>query len=817
MLFIPELLEQLTQHLDAVDLARCVQVSHMWSQVFTPSLWGIFDDSIEPWASMAQSFWQPNLTGIDGLSTSKDKRKVHLGQFARNCHHITHLIIHHAWTLELCLAARLTGLVQFEILLGVGVSQITRRNHLLLEKKTLLLSPPSTALNTPEPAASPTNSGFIYRIFSTLVSSKPPASIDSVSAIKIRQTKPLQQDGYTDKYDLEREDPLVRQVFKPLSEATIDGSTSFELLPNTLFSSPRGQLRFMSSHRVASTEMTEKCWQLVYNNRATVKRLSFGEEAKLYLCPAKSTTDIWNNVLSRLTRLEHLDVEVPSHVDLLRLLPTWEQRTLTSYVCDTDAILKLMMPPGFVDIGLRSIKIPTQLSMVELKAMFGFWPNLEHLHLRELKDNERTASSYDPTSGDSKIFRNHIVQEKIRTLELESPAALLRNNIQFPGLQSLSCRLVPTPAKFRQMLQRFPVLESATLGELDSDTPVWVNPSFKDDEDVSFPLKFLTIHWSLQLGQSLSGIIEHCPCLVEIKLAYGCPNLLSALGKQCRSLRKVALIAYGECSKAAVDLLINCPQLTEVVCQEMRIHVDDILASEPWTCVGLRKLRCEIVGIPRLDTTMEIEAFKAATFKPAPPVLISTTRQHTGGRIREGRAERQQSDPVTSQTPIPAEAAPTTVEGPMKRELSEDEIKPVALSRTVQHKVFSQFAHLTRLKELHLGFMETSTRTHYPQLLDLHNRKCAFVDMPVPDTLEFSLESGLGQLASLRELRSITIKGNHHMIRTTELDWMAEHWPMLRLISGVDRFGYQLGIPGRNVQELKEHMKKIQPKIEVSA
>lgn len=135
----------------------------------------------------------------------------------------------------------------------------------------------------------------------------------------------------------------------------------------------------------------------------------------------------------------------------------------------------------------------------------------------------------------------------------------------------------------------------------------------------------------------------------------------------------------------------------------------------------------------------------------------------------------------------------------------------------VQHKVFSQFAHLIHLKELHLGFTDTSTRTHYPQLLDLHNRKFAFVDMPVPDTLEISLESGLDQLASLWELRLITIKGNHHMIRTTELDWMAERYPMLWLVSGVDRFGHQLGTPGQSVQGLQEHMKKIQPRIEVSA
>lgn len=36
------------QHLDTVDLARCVQVGQLSSEIVTPTLWAIFDDHTEP-------------------------------------------------------------------------------------------------------------------------------------------------------------------------------------------------------------------------------------------------------------------------------------------------------------------------------------------------------------------------------------------------------------------------------------------------------------------------------------------------------------------------------------------------------------------------------------------------------------------------------------------------------------------------------------------------------------------------------------------------------------------------------------------------
>ncbi|KAF9311638.1 hypothetical protein BG003_007186 [Podila horticola] len=757
MLHIPELLGQLAPHLDAVDLARCVQVSQAWSQIFTPYLWATFDDSIRPWASMANSYWQPNLTGIARLSKTKDERKARLALFVRNCHHIRHLTIHHAWTLELCISARLTGLVDLHVMLETGIDQLKHRNACLSEKSDLLHSP-AVANNGDSTTSTPQSPSLAVN------NNDPPAS---------------QQEEYADQHDLEKEDTLAQQALVPRSQLSNDKTFALEPVPSQLFYTAHGFGFTEQSAHMARVELTEKCWQLVYNNRRSLSQLVFGIAAKKGLCRPQTTTDFWSQLLSRLTCLERLEMTIPSPTELLLLLPTWEHRTLRYYSSESLDI-QTLSAPGYADPGLRSIMISMPVRIRELKAMLGFWPNLEHLSLHHDLCDDRAILQSQLASVEFKSFENTYVQEKLTTLRLESPAALLRSNIHFPGLRSLTCRKIASPEVFRRrILTRFPLLESVTFSELEGATPAFDPVLLTDAEKGTFPLKYLTIRWSLPLGSLLSRIVDQCPHLVEVKVPYGCPKLLSVLGN-CTSLQRVSLTASGECSKVAVNILVNCRWLTELVCQDLRIYAEDILSGGLWSCVGLRKLRCEIVGIPRLDMTKAITTFRAGMFKPI----------------------AQQS---------------TVLEEPLLHELIEDQMALVAHSRTVQRMVYGQLARLTRLKELHLGFMGASTRTHSSQLVDLQGRACAFVDVPVPDTLEFSLESGLDQLASLRELRSITVKGNYHMIETLELDWMVEHWPMLRLISGVDRFGHQLGTPGHHVRGLKEHMRKIQPKVEIRA
>lgn len=53
------------------------------------------------------------------------------------------------------------------------------------------------------------------------------------------------------------------------------------------------------------------------------------------------------------------------------------------------------------------------------------------------------------------------------------------------------------------------------------------------------------------------------------------------------------------------------------------------------------------------------------------------------------------------------------------------------------------------------------------------------------DCLEFSLESGLGILAGLKELRVLDEKSTAHRIGIAELEWMRMNWPKLKTIEGL--------------------------------
>lgn len=50
------------------------------------------------------------------------------------------------------------------------------------------------------------------------------------------------------------------------------------------------------------------------------------------------------------------------------------------------------------------------------------------------------------------------------------------------------------------------------------------------------------------------------------------------------------------------------------------------------------------------------------------------------------------------------------------------------------------------------------------------------------DCLEMSLESGLGTLKDLKELRELNMYGMRTRIGVPEVQWMVEHWPKLQRV-----------------------------------
>ncbi|KAF9080251.1 hypothetical protein BGX23_002408 [Mortierella sp. AD031] len=172
------------------------------------------------------------------------------------------------------------------------------------------------------------------------------------------------------------------------------------------------------------------------------------------------------------------------------------------------------------------------------------------------------------------------------------------------------------------------------------------------------------------------------------------------------------------------------------------IRVDEML-SQPWACMGLEWLTCRIVDVDRLSP--EEERVVARVMAP-------------------GYSDK----------------------------LSEEELVAVEKfngCRAQHHGVYDRLASLTRLKHLDLGY-----ENRYPWTFKTDNyyeaedgKKYVCYDKPTFDTLELTLESGLGRLAALKDLEMFGFECVNHRIGRAELDWMAVSWPKLKLMYGLDR------------------------------
>ncbi|KAG0033202.1 hypothetical protein BGZ82_006203 [Podila clonocystis] len=108
--------------------------------------------------------------------------------------------------------------------------------------------------------------------------------------------------------------------------------------------------------------------------------------------------------------------------------------------------------------------------------------------------------------------------------------------------------------------------------------------------------------------------------------------------------------------------------------------------------------------------------------------------------------------------------------------------------RAMQRKVYEKLALQTHLKELSLGCNVVSR-----QDFQWH-------------CLEMTLDSGLGALATLKELRVLSVLGMNHRISDKDLEWMDTYWPRLECVEGLcDK-------NGKAEPEVKAWIRKNNPK-----
>ncbi|KAF9083780.1 hypothetical protein BGX23_011149 [Mortierella sp. AD031] len=157
------------------------------------------------------------------------------------------------------------------------------------------------------------------------------------------------------------------------------------------------------------------------------------------------------------------------------------------------------------------------------------------------------------------------------------------------------------------------------------------------------------------------------------------------------------------------------------------VLVSDLGKSPPWKCTWLVLLHLQIAGIPRPDVQIDYRG------RPI----------HAASPLHNGTMEE---------------------------------------SRAIQRQVYSRLAMLTCLRSLTLG-----VDARFEEV-EVHNveRGLIFYDpLLQPTSLEMTLDSGLGLLAGLKDLRSLDVSNMEHRIGERELRFMEREWPRMASIMGL--------------------------------
>ncbi|KAF8930223.1 hypothetical protein BGZ47_000691, partial [Haplosporangium gracile] len=106
--------------------------------------------------------------------------------------------------------------------------------------------------------------------------------------------------------------------------------------------------------------------------------------------------------------------------------------------------------------------------------------------------------------------------------------------------------------------------------------------------------------------------------------------------------------------------------------------------------------------------------------------------------------------------------------------------------KQLQQRVYERLSRLINLEELCLGHDTKERRSLRPSRDSMNREDYQY------DCLEMTLESGLGQLRRLKNLRVLDVRRMAQRIGLKEVQWMIQHWPMLQVIRGLHDDGDNL-------------------------
>ncbi|KAF9133293.1 hypothetical protein BGW39_010110 [Mortierella sp. 14UC] len=309
---------------------------------------------------------------------------------------------------------------------------------------------------------------------------------------------------------------------------------------------------------------------------------------------------------------------------------------------------------------------------------------------------------------------------------------------------------------------------------------------------------------SLQTAEEMDGpladmVLPRLPCLTALSARALYPRMAASLGTHCPELQSFRQVDYGysihiddgdqPLFNGVATLLRRCPNLKTLDVIWHKITAADVLA-EPWVCRGLETLRCQIVGMDKLGA-IEQDVYDSSTVATAAATAVEADRD-----------DKEKDEPIKN-----LDIAKTT-----------ETRRKQQLRYKLHGQVYDRLAEMTLLRALDLGhefrypFDELFVAAGEATVYEVSGRMYTTLSPPISGTLELTLASGLSRLSALKNLEVFGFEGVDHLIETEEVAWMAENWPKLRILRGLQEPAEYRRLDGDvKTRMLREYMEKLRP------
>ncbi|KAF9924581.1 hypothetical protein FBU30_005499 [Linnemannia zychae] len=330
---------------------------------------------------------------------------------------------------------------------------------------------------------------------------------------------------------------------------------------------------------------------------------------------------------------------------------------------------------------------------------------------------------------------------------------------------------------FFTLLKHLPNLETLRMDEFQSVDNFNIQGNLILD-NVPSRLKILRFrNPNARIDEQVANlVIPWIPHLIEISLTQLHPTTARALGTHCRKLEVVkqidegfTLFSHHVSSKSLLNtvgiLLRECASLKVFDGIHHTIEASHML-QYPWACQNLETFRCQIIGIPRMSPE-ELEFFYSS--------------DNNNNNNNNNSLDRSAL------------------------------LKFIPQSHELQSQVMTRLASLTHLKVLDLGYEYRDIQTALHKKTYDPEWTLEFSGQPIQNSLELTLETGLDQLAHLKDLEVFGFEGINHRIGKPELEWMAKHWPKLKILRGLhkDDLGDGAVVEDKERTKLREYMQTL--------